>query len=250
MGDYGIKISQPGESIYSPDQRLIFSSGWRLMSMVHNESFSSVSEGSTILTHNLGYPPMFVPYTNQRFGRSPTNGIASFNHTFVARVACNDTDIVVYDNGGSATATGRVWVLPVDLTKSYESTSITDGPAGDRGTIDHDYGIKVSLPGKDATTSTDLRDFAIHSGTRTPIIHKVEPVTATPGGSNQYEVEHNLGYPPMFYVYFKYGVDTEWQVLGAADDSDVSADNSSVYVTYFDQAELSVVILKDPLESV
>lgn len=245
MADYGIKVSQPGESASGPDQRLFFSSSWKVLPIINETSFTAVASGATIYTHNLGYVPLFLPYTTQRFQEADTPGIASFNHTFQGRVVANTTEIKILEFGPPTTS-GRVITTAINIQEDYQASSVNLENITARGDIDRDYGIKVSLPGKDAT-SEDTRDFSIHSGTRTPMVHLVKTFVM-PGGSATYTVQHDLGYPPMFFAYALITGNSGWQIVGSAGDTSTTATNTSISVTIGYQGSLSIVVLKDPLE--
>lgn len=243
MADYGIKVAQPGESADGPDSRLVFSSSWKLLNIIHEESFTSIAAGATAYTHGLGYVPLFLPYTNQRFQGSAT-GIASFNHTFGARIWADDTKF--YNKAGSPTLTGRVIITPINIEEDYEAPTVKLDNTSQDGNIDRDWGIKVALEGKDIN-STDSRDFAIHSGYRTPMLHKIKNFTKA-GGSETLTVTHDLEYPPFVLVYLNIDYDPGWQLVNSTGDVGITISETEVNVTLGYPCKLSVVVFKDPLE--
>lgn len=246
MADWGMKVSQPGENVLGPDQKMIFSSSWKLLTIIHEESFSFVNEGGTIYNHNLDFPPVFLPYTTQRF-QGTSLGNASLNHTFEGRVVTDNNKIFVANTGQpSLQATGRVMVTSISLTEDYTAPSVNLDDSIVDGRINRDWGIKVSLPGK-SVYSEDIRDFAVHSGTRTPMVHMVKTFSM-PGGFATYTVHHNLGYEPMFLVYANISFVDGWQLLSTAGDAVAEADDTKLEVEMGYQGDLSIVILKDPLE--
>lgn len=244
MADYGIKVSQPGESASGPDQRLFFSSSWKVLPIINETSFTNAVASSTVYTHDLGYVPLFLPYTIQRFQEAPTAGIASFNHTFGGRVIADTTRIKILEGGPSTT--GRVITTSINIQEDYQAPSVNLEDVTARGDIDRDYGIKVSLPGKDAT-SEDTRDFSIHSGTRTPMVHLIKNFVM-PGGPATYIVQHNLGYQPMFFAYALIDGVSGWQIVGTAGDTFTAANDTVVSVNIGYAGSLSIVVLKDPLD--
>lgn len=243
MADWGIKLSQPGEDATGADARLVFSSSWKLLNIVHEESFSGLADNTTIYEHGYDYVPLFLPYTNQKFTGVAEAGVASFNHAFGSgRIFCDENRI--FTDGSSTT--GRVMVTPINLLEDYQAPSVNLDNISKNGRIDHDWGIKVALEGKDIH-STDTRDFAIHSGTRSPMVHMVKYAETT-AGYKTYTYEHNLGYPPMFMVYLNIDGTPGWQVIGSAGDTAVVCTDTEIRVSHGYLGEMSVVVLKDPLE--
>lgn len=247
--DWGIKASVAGESVFSEDQNLAFSSSWKTLQVEHEESFTNVAEGGTILTHNMGFVPLFMPYTNQRFQGS-ASGIATFNHTFNARVVADDTKIFNANLGLNYSATGRIMVFNFDLTKDYTAPRISNEDREPLGKVNRDWGIKVALPGKNVH-SNQTKDFSIHTGTRMPKVHMIKYYKRTQaelddGASTVYEAQHRLGYRAMCLVYLQNdNLGNYWQVVGNSFDVTIESyfNLVSVYMPY--PGQIAIVVLKD-----
>ena len=69
--------------------------------------------------------------------------------------------------------------------------------------------IRVSLPGKDAGTSTTIDDFALYADSDNVLIKEKERGTVSGNGT----VIHDLGYVPSFAAYMGSG-DAQWWVYG------------------------------------
>lgn len=67
MGDYGIKIAKAGYNYDDGDKRLVLNSSYPLLKIKHSGTGSitlSAGVGSaTLVTHSLGYKPMFYVWT-------------------------------------------------------------------------------------------------------------------------------------------------------------------------------------------
>jgi len=60
MTNFGIKVSQRGyDATSAKDYKLEYSSGFPMLPILFSGSFTS-SPSDTIVTHNLGYVPMWV----------------------------------------------------------------------------------------------------------------------------------------------------------------------------------------------
>ena len=70
--------------------------------------------------------------------------------------------------------------------------------------------IRVSLPGKDAGTSTNLDDYALYADTDNILIKEKTRGTIDVGSYTFGTITHSLGYVPFFAVYFNNGSQYEW----------------------------------------
>lgn len=61
-----------------------------------------------------------------------------------------------------------------------------------------DYGIKVTIPGKDVFTATDPLDFALKTDMNLLKVMDYGTLSLSTGSN---EKAHNLGYVPLFFVY-------------------------------------------------
>jgi len=91
-----------------------------------------------------------------------------------------------------------------------------------------DYGIKVTLPGKDIT-STEPRDYAFSSQFTTLKVYSENKGTiGVPSGGTAFAtISHNLGFVPMVIPYLESTADSNNWYLGAGYIVD-----TDVYVSY------------------
>lgn len=188
---WGTKISQAGVSVLdAADWQTVMSSGWPLLKIAK----AGVIDGTNQMAHGLGYNPMF----------------------WVFNPAVNTSD--VFSNGsfqyGSADATNiygtaglYVYVFAMNLLSPFEAETINLQP--DHPTVvDHDWGLKLTKEGVDATTATMLKDYVVHSNSRSPLVHSVQPKSMTydgsPGFFTNFTITHNLGYVPLAFCFASY----------------------------------------------
>ena len=241
MSDYGAKGSTPGfDTKTTIDYFQLFNSSWPQLKV------GLEGNASGTVAHNLGYPPFhFITRSDGRVDQTANGyGVDSSN---LARTAGVDTI--------------KYFICRLDLTTNFDSPVISGGV----GTVevDRDYGFKVAKDGKDVN-STDMRDFALHSSTRSPMVQKVDNGLMTnTGGGLGYErtVAHGLTYTPEAFAFILPGTNTlglsatRYSIIappiGAAGYY-YTVNATSVYITadpfYFSAPpRVSVVVLKDPL---
>lgn len=189
---YGAKSSRRGYPVQTAsDKQLSFSSEWPLLPIeAEGDVTISPPGGSpgnvtqTLYTHNLGYEPVF--YANKTSGGFLTLGFFS----------CDDTNL--YFEGYVSEDINIKWKVfrrPLKTNFEAENINVTDATKEK----DDDYGILVSLPGKNVQ-SIDKRDFGVRSDVRQLMIHK-SGYTSSPVQS--ITVTHNLGYKPMYFVFLE-----------------------------------------------
>ncbi len=239
--DYGSKGSLPGYDVKTAvDYLLQYHSSWPLLKV----GDTNVASGT--VDHNLGYYPFHIVTT-------ATGQVSQL-------VASSDIGVSTTQ---LFNATGlRYFIFRLPLTEAFTAPIIPGNTT--LTSFNDDYGYKVARPGKDVS-STDLRDFSLHSSTRSPMLHTVSPgaMVNTGGGLGfEYTVPHSLGYTPIAFAFIQPGVNALGMTpgryfivrpaIGVAGFSYV-ADSSSVYVTadnidFTDTPNVSVVILKDPFD--
>jgi hypothetical protein len=247
MGNFGAKGSPPGYDVrMAIDYLLQFNSSWPLLKIHDTGTFSGT------VTHNLGYPPFHML-------TRPAAGVGSADGRIEQHASNYSVDSTTLSrNSGSGSPGYFICRLPLDqdFTAAILAGSTSASVPSD------DYGFKLTKPGK-SINSTDLRDYALHSSTRSPMIQQVKhgAMSNTGGGLGyEYTVTHNLGYTPIAFAFLKPGTNS----LGLAEDRYAivmppigvagryyEPNASTVYVTadntmFTETPEVSVVILKEP----
>jgi hypothetical protein len=238
---YRVKGTPPGYDVGSAaDYLLSFNSSWPLLKVHETGTFSADK------THNLGYPPFYiVTRTDGRVDQF----VGLLNNSGV------DSSTLSY---GSISGTRRYFIFRLDLTVNFTApvieTSTTSVPSN------NDYVFKMTKADKDISSS-DLRDFSLHSGAKSPMVHKVveQAIPAGPDGWNL-SVSHGLGYTPIAFVYIKPSTNTGGYTTTkyifipppvGVQDALYTANSSTIDIVAFGdvftaQPRVSVVILKDP----
>lgn len=218
MANYGAKVSRIGYPVESAsDKQLAFSSDWPLLPIEAegNVTLSVPASGpdmvtQTLYTHNLGYEPVF--YVEK----------ADSGFFWPAWAWCNDSEIYVSMYvSESINLKWKVFRRPLKTNYTAPIINTTDVTQQ----IDDDYGILVSLPNKDIS-STDKRDFGIRSDVRQLMIAQSGyTTTADYGGSTT----HNLGYKPTFLLYMESdSVSGDYRLATSGNDLKVDATTTTL----------------------
>jgi len=243
---YTVKGTPKGYNVKTAaDYLLSFNSSWPLLKIHETGNF-----GGTV-SHNLGYPPFHLL-------ARPASGIGTSDGRVdqeASNYGVNSTTLARSSGSGSP----RYFIFRLDLTSNFTAPNIASSTASTTST--NDYVFKMTKPGKDVSSS-DMRDFALHSGTKAPMVHAVNygPTAAGPNSSWERLVSHDLGYTPLAFCFVKPGANT----LGLSTDRFYivhppvgvtsflyTVDSTSVYFNaynadFIDPPNVSIVILKDP----
>lgn len=214
MSSVGVKVSQKGYDVTTAaDYQLLFSSAWPLLKIERQETvvITDIASDQVLYNHNLGYPPVFWVFEQY----SSTSGITGNNPQTLpmtpGKFFVNETELVYQGYGGSSlgSRTVRFFIFRLPIDVAYTAPIINEDPTAQ--TIVDNYGIKVAKDGKDVS-STDMRDFVVHSSTKTPMVHKVlpqaidtylnpDPYWGVAGYIKDYPYE--LSYRPMYNLFVK-----------------------------------------------
>lgn len=243
---YVVKGTPPGFDVGTAiDYLQTFNTGWPLLKL-HDTGTSS-----TTITHNLGYVPLFFT----------TLGSGGFAPGAVDQNSHGTWDASTTQLVATSAPSTRYYIFRQSLTSNFTANVISGNNTAGQKT--DGYVFKMTKEGKD-TSSTDMRDFALHSGTVSPMIHKVDhgAMTNIGGGILERVVTHNLGYAPMVFVYMQPGANTlslsttrYGIVMPQVGVSGRYYENSSTTVrvvadtTFFNGTpNVSVVIMKNPFD--
>lgn len=247
-----IKLAQKGYDVKTAgDENLIYSSEWPLLPIYKQGSFTigDVTQPTNIITHNLGFVPLFWYFTNANISATInqlTNDSRSefFGSTGGGNIGINETNLQFVPQ--SFTATGSLtiyyYIFLVDITKPFQSPiKKVGGVAGGSG----GRVFKLAKPSK-SVTSTNLDDFVIHSDCRSPLLHSITT------GQGALTANHNLGYSPMFFAYVQNysGNEPGYYELhpsGSGGGDILKSDINNVTFSITSGTKpISIVILKDP----
>ncbi len=239
--DYIEKIARKGYDVVTcSDRQLTFSSEWPCLKIVAQGTFS-VAGISTVYTHNLGYYPFFMVFINQVDGGGTDS---NSRLSYIPHSSAFEMTTTALECTAAVTIDGYYYIFALDLEAEYEAPIIQPNDAS-QGELD-DYVYAISKGGKDIT-STDYRDFVVHSDCRSPMVHIVHNWTeAAPGGSET--ITHNLGYEPMFFGFVRnlQGLGAGYIMYGNADDASITATTTTLDAGSVYDGTYSMVIFKDP----
>lgn len=158
-----------------------------------------------VSTHSLGY---YAPYIAVYNG-STTLGVGSSyfmsDAAFLPLVIRQYTDRTeIYFgytiDGGSTNPGDTLYVTLYQFIDTFDSyTASTISTDTTIGASSDDYGFRISKPGFDVKTCSDV-DCILSSSFFTNIVHKKGSVVGT---VNPVEITHGLGYVPSFLAYIK-----------------------------------------------
>jgi hypothetical protein len=213
---------------------------------------------SSTVSHDLGYPPFFfITYPSTGFVPGAVNQFSADEWSV------SSTQLVRSSGSGSV----RYYIARLDLTDNFSSTYISGDEVLSPSTSD--YVFKLSKPGFN-TESSDMRDYSLHSNTKSPVVHKVDNgIMTLISGTYFRVVAHDLPYTPTVLVFMRPGTNSlglsannygiVMPPIGISGryfvvDYAVSGQGGVGYVTvladssYFSSAPtVSVVILKEPI---
>jgi len=205
--DFGIGVSQPGKDVkVTADRFFTVSSAFQSLKVleVHEVSTTIPTAGNTntiTITHNLGYfAPAIVVYNGSTTLGQGTSYFMSDNiDSLDIEIALNTIKINVDENFNSGvSATGdTVYFTVYSFVDDFSSFTAPVVSVDTADTTDgNDYGFRISKPGFDVKTCSDV-DCIVTSKRPTTTIHKK-------GIDTTGSVSHDLGYIPSYLGYVKY----------------------------------------------
>lgn len=244
--DYGIKVSQDGYDIETcADYQLLFSSKWPNLKIGLSGAFtiSDASIDSTIVTHNLGYDPVFWVFASGSYLNTGDNNSLAIGSGSAQSLRIDSTSLKFFGSelASPGTFSGYYYIFRQNMATTVAANDFSVIPAVAVGGTT--YGFKVTKTGA-STSSTDGRDFAIHSSFRSPQIHMAAQFIM--GGSNTQVVNHNLGYVPLYFVYRKIDSSSTWYMDASDQENGVSADNTTLTIVSAAGSTFYYIIFKDP----
>lgn len=240
--DYLMKISRKGYDVATcSDRQLVFSSEWPCLKIVKQGTFS-VTGATTIYTHNLGYYPFFMIFINRADGGGTD---ANSRLSYIPYSSAFEMSTTALECTIPVTVDGYYYIFALDLETNYTAPIIQPSDVSQGETNDYVYAI--SKNGEDIS-STDYRDFVVHSDCRSPMVHIVHNWTE-PGLGGSETITHNLGYEPMFFGFVRnlQGTGSGYIMYGNADDATITATTTDLDAASVYDGTYSMVIFKDPI---
>lgn len=255
--DFSIRVSRKREDARRvKDHRALFSSN---SPSIHPIQTGLVRNGTpvntTIFQHNLGYRPFFLIFRKGALNSQVPNfatGAASFQLNDRADWFRVDRErLYLADNGGSGIEVDYYYaIFDINLDEEFESNIETSGDRDGGGISGDDFAFRIT--DRHSIGSPDPRDFSVNTDFQPLFLHKVAYLENPVNEFKEFEVEHDLGYPPMFYIFGTFFDEPEYYEL-------FSIGPAGSYVNFADVDDrvfrmgitipfrAAIVILKDPI---
>lgn len=192
--DFGVKVSLPGFPVETAaDADLYFSSSWPTLKIDDDLSGTVTLAANQVFTgnHNLGYPPFTMLWSTTTGFRGPVDKVNPTTFSF----------------SNTIPDTYRYYITRNPLNSNFQAPNVQLAQTA-QGTGNQNFGLKFTKPGK-STDSTDLRDYTIHSGTKSLQVHQViyapfAPVPIIGGGTFASALKYitDLPYSPVFFCFY------------------------------------------------
>ena len=245
---YGIRVARPGYNASTcADFETAFDSRYPNLKIAFQGAFTTTSSISsqTVVTHNLGYAPVFWLYVKDKYG---TNNITLATTGYSQFFRINGTNLI-YDGGLADVIEIYYYIFHQRIDQNITYNTVSNTPTT-QGTATADYGIRVAKSGFDATTASP-KDLAWSSEYPSPIIQKMDTGTLT--SAVEKTVSHGLNYYPQYFLYiYNVSADSRWQVVFNSFDLESYATTSDIKFTFygFDPTyTYGLLVLKDPIKT-
>lgn len=245
---YGARVSRAGyKASTCADFESAFDSRYPNLKIAFQGKFTTTSSTSsqTVVTHSLGYAPVFWIYVKDKYG---TNNITLATTGYSQFFRINSTNLI-YDGGLADVIEIYYYIFHQRIDQNITYNTVSNTPTTPSGSS-NDYGIRVSKSGFDVKT-TAAKNLAWSSEYPSPIIQKMATGTLTSATATT--VSHGLNYYPQYFLYF-YNVfaDSRWQVVFNSFDLESYATNANIVFTFygFDPTyTYGLLVLKDPIKT-
>lgn len=249
MGDVGIKISKPlFDATTAADFNLLFNSSWPSLPIAveqtYNSSSTDFSGGTLTYAHNLGYVPFY-----RAWGVSGGKLISLLNSGALGltTTTVNTTSITLGVSTTYTTIHLKLYALDIATDVEYPYTPNAGAAVS---TYNPDYGIKLVKVGKDIS-STDMRDYIIHSRCQSPQVLAVKTQTTATSSTVTYTSPNN--YAAWAFGFIKKSNGDYYSALMYSQAYPrlfvTTSNNNYTYSLQYTSGDVgaSIVILRDPI---
>jgi hypothetical protein len=254
----GIRVSQAGVDLrLAADYQLVFSSDWPSLQIAFDRVIQVPANATITTPHGLGLYPLTMAWVIKNgvnLGRLFTisENFESPDQTNVELTFDNE-NVILTNNSGIAYAI-NVKCYNLDISKQVDYT--LPKPPTTKTTYDPTFGIKVVKYGK-SITSSDLRDFILHSRAQSPAVLSVVTQATLPlpvglgGFTDAIQYTNPPGYVPWVLAFVKRpGSGSPYTCLAPGFQQSgyrFNLSTTSYIVNSTGKAYGSLVALRDPL---
>lgn len=270
--DFIIKMSREGDDVRrTQDLRLLFNSNWPVPKLIKQGiipagTVASTEEDVLIFKHNLGYQPMYLLWedaalwgeesgdflsgANRPISFPVNNGLGLASSLYMDKSRFYIEKQPFLEN--SADYNYYYAILDVDLSEEFDAGSINPGKQGDINPVTRDS-LTLKIFNNTIYPKSDARGRSLDSAFQPILLHKISHHNKTSNDPDTIPVKHNLGYPPAFFAYGKFGTNVDayrmvyFAPSGGLGSAGASVDNDSFYMTITTPFNGSIVLLKDPI---
>jgi hypothetical protein len=263
----GFKLSKPGfDANTAAGANLVFDSSWPSLPIAFDVTIDNPITGFSsrqVIPHKLGFAPFGM-------GWAYSNDASGINNVGSRFPLMTDTKNIylsgAQENGPPTYATKlKLRCFQLDLGTDIDY-SLAPGDTFNYP-YDNNYGVKLVLPNK-SISSTDMRDFALHSRCQSPLILAVKTEKTLVAaniitGGSVVQYTNKLAYPVWFYGFIKMGsfnASNVGAVAGAYLPAPyysqayprIFTDGFIAYIEYltggsFNDEGATIVVLRDPM---
>lgn len=257
--DVGFKISKPGyDAKRTIGQNLVYSSSWPSLAVAFEKTIPNpiTTGGATGSTaHNLNFPPFTFVWA---IGADPSGLTGAVSSRRIPGCADVDgTNVYFSDSGLSGIETDFLYTATKLHIKSFQLDLSKDidyllAPGETFKTpYDNNFGVKVAKQNKDIT-STDLRNFAIHSRCQSALVLAVKTqATNDPANPTTTQYTNKFSTPVWVYGFTRSTAGRyNWAALGGQAYPITKTDGFVTSLAYIGAAGdngVTLVILRDPM---
>lgn len=264
--NFVIKLSREGDNVQrAQDFRLLFNSGWPVPKLIGQGlipagTSDSLAEDIPIFEHNLGYRPMYLLWQDAVASDVRGHTTPPISHTvndaseLAGSLYMDEQKFFLRKAPYSITTSTYNYyyaILDVNLQEEFNAGSDNPGRQGDMNPVSkEDLTFKVF--NDTIYPKSDTRSRPLDSAFQPLLIHSISHRSKANNDFETINVEHNLGYPPAFFV-FGYAGDPYpgYRLFEFAPESSIGA-SASVSNTDFNMGitlpfEAAIVLLKDPI---
>lgn len=205
----------------------------------------AVGQFKEMYRHSLGYVPVFVALRS----------VDDDEYNITSEVWVDEN--FVYVNKPTSTGTYHYLVYLFYKPVFDEFTAPNVASTGEGQGVAGGASMTISRPGYTVDDDDDFRNFVIHPDTKTLTVHKTGSFTyeTTDTGFKYVDIEHNLGYQPLYWLYLNYEsgyTPTITQFIyflpNTGSPYSPSIDNQELHFIANQPGEWGYVIFKDPVK--